>query len=166
MPSRRNPFQMSHLLGQVRRSLDQAKAEVRDRTQEWAEKNGVEMKYVDVAIQFIGASGIPKMDVVGTADPYFIAKLDDRVKYVCVFGILSCQGGSFAMKIHRAGQHAEPGVERVLEDQKCADDGPFECRGDGQGRRYNNGRHRRYVQHHYVARAERVCHRESFAAEK
>ncbi|KIP04584.1 hypothetical protein PHLGIDRAFT_75695 [Phlebiopsis gigantea 11061_1 CR5-6] len=40
------------------------------------------MKYVDVAIQFIGASGIPKMDVVGTADPYFIAKLDDRVKYV------------------------------------------------------------------------------------
>ena len=82
MPSRRNPLQMSHILGQVRRSVEHARAEVRERAQEWAEKNGVEMKYVDVTFHFIGASGIPKMDVVGTADPYFIAKLDDNVKYV------------------------------------------------------------------------------------
>jgi hypothetical protein len=71
---------MSHLLGHVRRSADQ----VRDRAHEWAENHGVETKYVDVTFHFIGASGIPKMDVVGTADPYFIAKLDDQVKYVWV----------------------------------------------------------------------------------
>jgi hypothetical protein len=34
--------------------------------------------------KFIGASGLPKMDVVGTADPYFVAKIDDRISFVCV----------------------------------------------------------------------------------
>ncbi|KAF8162624.1 hypothetical protein B0H34DRAFT_692165 [Crassisporium funariophilum] len=33
-------------------------------------------------MQFIGASGLPRMDVVGTADPYFVAKLDDQVTFV------------------------------------------------------------------------------------
>ncbi|EEB93355.1 hypothetical protein MPER_07997, partial [Moniliophthora perniciosa FA553] len=33
-------------------------------------------------VPFIGASGIPKMDVVGSADPYFVAKLDNRISYV------------------------------------------------------------------------------------
>ena len=80
MPPRRNPLQMSHLLGQIRRTVDGAK----DRAHDWAEHHGVETKYVDVAIHFIGAAGIPKMDVVGTADPYFIAKLDADIKYVCV----------------------------------------------------------------------------------
>ncbi|KDQ21409.1 hypothetical protein BOTBODRAFT_99148 [Botryobasidium botryosum FD-172 SS1] len=37
---------------------------------------------VDLTIQFIGASGIPKMDVIGIADPYVVANLDDRVSYV------------------------------------------------------------------------------------
>lgn len=35
-------------------------------------------------LQFIGASGLPKMDVVGTADPYFIAKIDNRISFVYV----------------------------------------------------------------------------------
>lgn len=34
--------------------------------------------------QFIGASGLPKMDIVGTADPYFIAKIDNRITLVYV----------------------------------------------------------------------------------
>ncbi|KAF7777747.1 hypothetical protein Agabi119p4_3819 [Agaricus bisporus var. burnettii] len=38
--------------------------------------------FVDLEIQFIGASGLPKMDVVGTADPYFIAKIDNRISFV------------------------------------------------------------------------------------
>jgi len=41
-----------------------------------------EITYNDLTIQFIGASGIPKMDVVGSADPYFIADLDGRVSIV------------------------------------------------------------------------------------
>ncbi|TDL18925.1 C2-domain-containing protein [Rickenella mellea] len=39
-------------------------------------------KFIDVSIQFIGASGLPKMDLVGTADPYFIAKLDDKITFI------------------------------------------------------------------------------------
>ena len=73
---------MSHILGQARRSLDRAKAEVRERTQEWADSHGIEPKFIDVEMQFIGASGIPKMDVVGLADPYLIAVLDNNVKFV------------------------------------------------------------------------------------
>ena len=41
-----------------------------------------EVTYNDLTIQFIGANGIPKMDVVGSADPYFIADLDVRVSIV------------------------------------------------------------------------------------
>ncbi|KAF9239077.1 hypothetical protein BU15DRAFT_47014 [Melanogaster broomeanus] len=48
------------------------------------ERLGVETQYVDLVIQFIGAVNIPKMDVVGTADPYFNAKLDQRLSYAQV----------------------------------------------------------------------------------
>lgn len=41
-----------------------------------------EVTYNDLTIQFIGASGLPKMDVVGSADPYFIADLDGRISIV------------------------------------------------------------------------------------
>ena len=41
-----------------------------------------EVVYNDLTIQFIGASGIPKMDVVGSADPYFIADLDGQISIV------------------------------------------------------------------------------------
>ena len=33
----------------------------------------------------MGASGLPKMDVVGSADPYFVAKLDDAISFVFVY---------------------------------------------------------------------------------
>jgi len=39
-----------------------------------AEDMMLEIPYFDLSIQFIGASGLPKMDVVGTADPYFCAQ--------------------------------------------------------------------------------------------
>jgi hypothetical protein len=32
--------------------------------------------------QFIGASNLPRMDVVGYADPYFVAKIDNVISYV------------------------------------------------------------------------------------
>lgn len=73
---------MSAILGHVRHSLDQARAQVQGRAQEWAESHGVETKYIDVTFHFIGASGIPKMDVVGTADPYLIATIDNNLKFV------------------------------------------------------------------------------------
>lgn len=38
-------------------------------------------QYVDLTIRFIGASGLPKVDVVGSADPYFRASLDGKLQY-------------------------------------------------------------------------------------
>jgi hypothetical protein len=38
--------------------------------------------YVDLIIQFIGATELPKMDVLGSADPYFIAKLEGGISFV------------------------------------------------------------------------------------
>ncbi|KAJ7765668.1 hypothetical protein B0H16DRAFT_1454236 [Mycena metata] len=51
-------------------------------TKSLAEEKLLDIPYVDLTIQFIGASGIPKVDVVGSADPYFVAKLDDRISFV------------------------------------------------------------------------------------
>lgn len=82
MPGRKNPLQMSHILGAIRSTVEHARQEVHDRAHEWAESQGVEIKYVDLNVHFIGASGIPKMDVVGTADPYFVAKLDNSISFV------------------------------------------------------------------------------------
>ncbi|KAI0309812.1 hypothetical protein OF83DRAFT_945849 [Amylostereum chailletii] len=41
-----------------------------------------ETQYVDLTIKFIGARDLPKMDVVGSADPYFVARLDDKIQFV------------------------------------------------------------------------------------
>ncbi|CAF3304180.1 unnamed protein product [Rotaria socialis] len=35
----------------------------------------------DAVIQFYSAEGLPKMDLMGHADPYFIANIDDRISY-------------------------------------------------------------------------------------
>lgn len=59
------------------RSTEEAKGEAPE--ENMSEKN---VTYVDLAIQFIGASGLPKMDVVGSADPYFIADLNGRISIV------------------------------------------------------------------------------------
>ncbi|KAK0195427.1 C2-domain-containing protein [Armillaria mellea] len=45
-------------------------------------EHSFEIRCVDLSIQFIGASGLPKMDVVGSADPYFVAKIDDHITLV------------------------------------------------------------------------------------
>ncbi|KAH8891972.1 hypothetical protein GQ53DRAFT_794131 [Thozetella sp. PMI_491] len=41
----------------------------------------VRVGFVDLTIQFIGASGLPKIDLVGSADPYFKASLDGKLRY-------------------------------------------------------------------------------------
>lgn len=43
---------------------------------------GTRHTLVDVSVQFIGAKGLPKMDVIGSADPYFIATIDDKIKFM------------------------------------------------------------------------------------
>lgn len=79
---RRNPVSFSNIVDQIHGAVEKAKANAHDvtsLTKGFAEHN---IRFVDLEIQFIGASGIPKMDVVGSADPYFIAKIDDKISFV------------------------------------------------------------------------------------
>jgi hypothetical protein len=77
----------------IRATLQQAKVSVYDALDkerlDVAQKHhlhdandpGDKARFVDLTIQFIGASGLPKTDVVGTADPYFKASLDGKLRY-------------------------------------------------------------------------------------
>jgi hypothetical protein len=49
---------------------------------------------VDLTIQFISASGLPKMDVGGLCDPYFVANIDGKVEYVYVLYLAASHGSS------------------------------------------------------------------------
>ncbi|KAG7086357.1 hypothetical protein E1B28_002317 [Marasmius oreades] len=76
---------MSHILERVGETLHNAKSNARDMasvSKSLAGEKLLNVPYVDLTIQFIGASGLPKMDVVGSADPYFVAKLDNRISFV------------------------------------------------------------------------------------
>ncbi|RDX47319.1 hypothetical protein OH76DRAFT_1405921 [Lentinus brumalis] len=82
---RRNPIQMSQILGTLHNTVSRAKVEAKEakgRAAAFMDDHHVERTFVDLTIKFIGASGLPKMDVVGTADPYFVAKLDDKLTFV------------------------------------------------------------------------------------
>ena len=80
---RKNPIQMSQIIGTLHNAVSRAKVEAKDAAAALADDwHGVEGHFVDLTIKFIGASGLPKMDVVGSADPYFVAKLDDKLSFV------------------------------------------------------------------------------------
>ncbi|KAI0261744.1 hypothetical protein BC834DRAFT_845407 [Gloeopeniophorella convolvens] len=75
------------LLGNILSAVSRARTSVHNTSSKMKElrcENSIETKYVDLTIHFIGASGIPKTDVNGTSDPYFVAKLDDQIKYTFV----------------------------------------------------------------------------------
>lgn len=78
---RRNPIQISQLVGTFHSAMSLAKSEAKDAAAAFTHEG---RHFVDLTIKFIGASGLPKMDVVGSADPYFIAKLDDKLSFVYV----------------------------------------------------------------------------------
>lgn len=88
MPGARNPIvpTMSRILGAVARARHDAK-QAADRIRAFAEEQVLEQKLADVSIQFIGASGLPKMDIVGLADPYFVAKIDNCITFVYYFHV-------------------------------------------------------------------------------
>ncbi|KAF5393056.1 hypothetical protein D9757_001188 [Collybiopsis confluens] len=81
---RKNPLSVTNFVEKVADAVHTAKANAHDLAQ--ITKDKVEEKLnapcVDLTIQFIGASGLPKMDVVGAADPYFVAKIDSHVSMV------------------------------------------------------------------------------------
>lgn len=85
MPGKRSPLKpaVARMISHINNTYFKAKHDVSDLARRFAQENNVpDAKLVDVSIQFIGASGLPKMDLVGTADPYFVAKLDDKITFV------------------------------------------------------------------------------------
>lgn len=87
MPGKRNPVipVMSRLLSQMHDAVTNARGdakEIAQRAKMFAEENMLAAKLVDVSFQFIGARGLPKVDVVGSADPYFVASIDDEITFV------------------------------------------------------------------------------------
>ncbi|KIJ63398.1 hypothetical protein HYDPIDRAFT_176087 [Hydnomerulius pinastri MD-312] len=81
----KNPIQsVANVVESLHSSAQTAKARAarEDSINAAKEELGIVTKYVDLVIQFIGASGLPKMDLLGTADPYFHAKLDQKLLYV------------------------------------------------------------------------------------
>ncbi|PPQ91931.1 hypothetical protein CVT25_000974 [Psilocybe cyanescens] len=81
----RNPLSVTQMVEKIGTAVhnvkDGAQSKKETLTKKMAE-HGLAIPYVDLQIQFIGASGLPKMDMVGSADPYFIAKLDDKISFV------------------------------------------------------------------------------------
>lgn len=74
---------MSRMINHINSNLFKAKQDVTEIARKFAQDNNLpDAKLVDVSIQFIGASGLPKMDLVGTADPYFVAKIDGKISFV------------------------------------------------------------------------------------
>lgn len=87
MPGSRNPFKpiMASAITGLSNAVSRARtgAEVaKEKAREFADEHNIKTKLVDLTIKFIGARELPKMDMVGTADPYFVAKLDGRIIYV------------------------------------------------------------------------------------
>lgn len=85
--SRRQAPIMSRLIHSIEGAVNRARGNTHDATtlaKHFAEQslNASDDQLVDVSIQFIGASGLPKMDLVGSADPYFVAKIDGGITFV------------------------------------------------------------------------------------
>ena len=74
--------------------------------------------FVDLAIHFIGASGLPKMDVIGTADPYFVAKLDSALTFVCVGQFMRVYDAQILLQVLCEAKYHGSRVERILENQE------------------------------------------------
>ncbi|KAJ4471060.1 hypothetical protein C8J55DRAFT_521731 [Lentinula edodes] len=83
-----NPISLTGFVEKVSETVHKAKTHMHENAHDLAqvtkqkEEDKLNGPCVDVTITFISASGIPKLDVVGASDPYFVAKLDDRVSMV------------------------------------------------------------------------------------
>jgi hypothetical protein len=98
MPGHRNPLRMAGFLthledaaAKISSRASQSRGTTRagamvdtvtDKARAFAAEKGLEMRYIDLTIQFIGANGLPVMDVGATADPYFHAEIDGRKTFV------------------------------------------------------------------------------------
>ncbi|KAJ7719970.1 hypothetical protein B0H14DRAFT_2481441 [Mycena olivaceomarginata] len=100
-------------------------------TKSVAEEKLLDIPYVDLTIQFIGASGIPKVDVVGSADPYFVAKLDNRISFVSTVKVNTLKPvWNEIWQVKNVPVHASLAVEVLDKDDGAKRDdyiGKFSC---------------------------------------
>ncbi|KZT11191.1 uncharacterized protein LAESUDRAFT_720386 [Laetiporus sulphureus 93-53] len=88
MPGHKNPLQISSIIDRVQAAVtSRSKLEPPDplaaaTAESLAQGKPFEMDFVDLTVHFVSASGLPKMDVVGSADPYFVARLDNKISYI------------------------------------------------------------------------------------
>lgn len=76
---------MSHMIESLNDTIHKTKDKAEERKvsiEKRLGELGIEVPLMDVEIHFIGASGLPKMDVVGLADPYFSATIDGQITFV------------------------------------------------------------------------------------
>lgn len=76
---------MSRIVHDIHGAITKTKEnaqDMKDMTKKLADEKFLDMPHVDLRIQFIGASGLPKTDVVGSSDPYFVANIDHKISYV------------------------------------------------------------------------------------
>ncbi|KIJ33221.1 hypothetical protein M422DRAFT_52548 [Sphaerobolus stellatus SS14] len=71
---------VQELISNTKSALDRIKLRAQEAAQDVTNSVAHKHTLVDLIVQFIGAEGLPKMDVIGSADPYFIATIDDKVK--------------------------------------------------------------------------------------
>ncbi|KIK64369.1 hypothetical protein GYMLUDRAFT_240921 [Collybiopsis luxurians FD-317 M1] len=83
-----NPISLTGMVEKVSDVVHKAKSHMHENAHDLAkvtkrkEDEKLNGPCVDLEIKFLSAEGLPKMDVVGSADPYFVAKIDDRVSMV------------------------------------------------------------------------------------
>ncbi|GLB35678.1 putative protein kinase C conserved region 2 (CalB) [Lyophyllum shimeji] len=78
---RRNPFSITTIVDAVEHAKSNAH-DVAQVAKTLAQAKGGWIPFVDIEIQFIGASGLPRLDVVGSCDPYFVANIDEKISFV------------------------------------------------------------------------------------
>ena len=69
------------LLLNTKSALDKIKLRAHEAAEDVKETVAHRHVLIDVTVKFIGAAQLPKMDAFGSADPYFVATIDDKVKF-------------------------------------------------------------------------------------
>lgn len=69
-------------LGNIREAVSRnTSRDICTKVKDFKQEAGIETKYADLTIHFIGARELPKTDVAGSSDPYFVARLDGQIEY-------------------------------------------------------------------------------------
>jgi predicted ABC-type ATPase len=75
-------FRRSKDIYNAESALERVKLRANDTAHDLAEAVIRKHVMLDATFQFIGAGDLPCMDVGGNADPYFIATIDDKMKFM------------------------------------------------------------------------------------